>query len=231
MNDDIVSSEDLVDFENNEKISDDSIIFLPPLNESDEKKLFDLLSEFYSNELCSFNFELQGWSSEDPTPISRPLIPTEPTKFDKIISCEQFHVISHLIKNWTLNAARGTGKQKSIVRANKIPYLSNKFRNDEFYMSGRIDLQCFNTQKNPNERFERYAIQMGRGHFATVHIEVGKDFSPRLIRRAFWNSIMRRKRITLSVSSTLPKKIPANYVVYRSWKEKLEKDQFENEKI
>jgi hypothetical protein len=130
-----------------------------------------------------------------------------------------------------LNAARGTGKQQSIVRANKIPYLKNKFRDDSFYMSGRIDLQSFNTQKNPDERFERYAIQMKDQHFATVHIEVGKDFSSHLIRRAFWNSIMRRKRITLSVSSKLPEKIPANYGDYHIWKEKLEKDQFENEKI
>ncbi len=193
------------------------------------------MNEFYSNE-CSVNAKLQGWSSEirylpGPPPISRPPIRTKPTKFNKIISREQFRVISNLIENWTLNAAHGTGKQQSIVNANKIPYLNNNFQDNPFYMSGRIDLQSLNTQKNPDQRFERYAIQMGRQHFATVHIEVGKIFFPRIIRRAFWNSIMIRKRITLSESSKLPEKIPANYVAYRSWKEKLEKDQFENEEI
>jgi len=52
-------------------------------------------------------------------------------------------------------------------------------------MSGRIDLQGFDTRKLNEDCFERYAIQMGNQHFATVHIKVGKEFGVHVIRRTF----------------------------------------------
>lgn len=221
---DILSVEKFSNSEVNYEGVDDNNISLPPLNVNEEKRLFELLNKFSSkekscppalpydlDEVCSLSRKTCVTSTKRKTEI----------KFSNIISFEHFHVISNLIGGWTLDAAHGTGRQQSIVSADKIPYLRDNFYHNAYYMSGRIDLQSFDKQKSLEERFERYAVQIGKEHFATVHIEVGKKFKAEVIRRAFWNSVMTKNKFKLSESSQPPEKIPGDYVLYCSWKDKL----------
>jgi len=227
INDDnyILSTENCSNCEVNDEGFDGNNIPLPPSNENDEERLFELLNKLSSKEkICS---PVLFYDSDEIRSLARPrktcVTSTErktEIKFNNIISFEQFHVISNLIGNWTLTAAHGTGKQQTIVLATQIPYLFNKFSRNTYYMSGRIDLQGFDTQESSEERFERYAIQMDKDHFATVHIEVGKQFKVEVIRRAFWNSVMKKNKFKLSESSNPPEKIPGHYVQYCAWIEK-----------
>jgi hypothetical protein len=205
----IENRENLVDSENNEEFCGDSYICIPPQNENEVKKLFELLNGFCLHEICSL---------------------AHPIGFSNIKSDTQFHVINNLIGYWTLGGALGTGKQATVFSAKDIPYLWDNFRSNNFYMSGRIDLQGFNTRKLNEGQFERYAIQMGNQHFATVHIKVGKEFGVHVIRRAFWNSVMAKTHIILSEFSKLPDKIPTNFEKYHNWRKKIE-EEFENKKI
>jgi hypothetical protein len=225
INDDnyILSSENVSNSEVNDEGFDDNNISLPPRNVNDEKRLYELLNKFSSEEK-SFSSDSNVICS-----LARPRKTSTTTakrkteiKFSNIASFEHFHVISNLIGAWpqTLTAAHGTGKQQSIVSADKIPYLKDNFCHSIYYMSGRIDLQGFDTQESAEERFERYALQIDSDHFATVHIEVGKQFKVEVIRRAFWNSVMKKNNFKLSESSDPPEKIPGDYVTYCSWKEK-----------
>jgi hypothetical protein len=109
--------------------------------------------------------------------------------FSKIKNKKEYKVISNLIANWKYEQARGTGQIVTLIRARDVSYLQSNFGDDPYLMSGRIDLQGPDTQTSRGIRFERYAIQMGKSHFATVHIQVGRRFEPRYIRRAFFYSI------------------------------------------
>jgi hypothetical protein len=198
--------ENLVDSENNEEFSGDSHICIPPRNEIEEEKLFELWNGFCLYEICSL---------------------AHPSGFSNIKTDRQFHVINNLIGYWTLGGALGTGKQGTVISAKDVPYLWNNFRSNSFYMSARIDLQGFNTKKLNEDRFERYAIQMDNKNYATVHVKVGIEFGVHVIRRAFWNSVMAKTHIKLSELSKLPDKIPANFEAYRNWKKNIE-EEFEN---
>jgi len=95
----IENRENLVDSQNNEEFCDDSYICIPPRNENEVKKLFELLNGFCLHEIRSL---------------------AHPIGFSNVESNTQFHIISNLIGYWKLGGAHGTGKQGPVVSAKDI---------------------------------------------------------------------------------------------------------------
>jgi hypothetical protein len=206
--------------ENEETTSRIPIINLPPDNETDQKTLIELiirlLVEGFENtdKICSLG-------SHGP----------HPSGFSRIFDYEQLHIFSNLIAHWSLGEARGTSKEKTLICAKDIPYLKSEFGNNKIFMSGRIDLQGRDTQAINNKRFERYAIQMDNQQFATVHIELGKKFTVRYIRRAFWVSIIISEDVWIGDDfPDLPNNVPGTWDSYSKWSQNL-KQRLKNIKL
>jgi hypothetical protein len=200
--------------ENNEKSLPDFNNILLPENEKDLKTFFELFIRLYADGIeYSANISSEGHRESG---------------FCEIVSYCQLHIISNLIAKWNLKKAIGTGREKTIICAKNIHHLKNDFSSNEFFMSGRIDLKGRDTQTINNGRFERYAIQMGNQQFATIHIEVGKQFSVRYIRRAFWVSIIINDDVWIGDDfPELPNNAPGTWDSYCSWSKCL-KQQLKN---
>ncbi len=189
--------------ENDENSLPDFNNILLPENEKDLKTFFELFIRLCADEIeYSANISSQGQRESG---------------FCEIFSYCQLHIISNLIAKWNLKKAIGTGKEKTIICAKNISHLKNDFSSNEFFKSGRIDLKGYDAQ-TINRRFERYAIQMGDQNFATIHIEVGKRFSVRYIRRAFWVSIITNDDVWIGDAfPKLPNNAPSTWDSYCSW--------------
>jgi hypothetical protein len=181
-------------------------ISLPPDTRDNEKTLFQFYNQYFAIDERGF------WGHIF---VQAPHVPG----FSRIQSEEMMNVISNLIANWNLREARGTGAQGTIIRAQDISYLRNNYRTNSLFMSARIDLQGRDSQQsNRNVRFERYAIQIGSEQFATVHIQVGRTFDVRYIRRAFWLSVLRSNDVWIGDGfSEIPSNVPGRWENYRSW--------------
>jgi hypothetical protein len=199
------------DAESEETSSQTPNINLPPDNETDVKTLFELNIKLLEEGIEN-TFQISSLGSKRP----------HPSGFSEIVNYEQLHIISNLIAEWDLKEAIGTCKEKTIICAKDIPYLKNDFGNNKFFMSGRIDLQGRDSRAINNKRFERYAIQMREKQFATVHIEVGKRFSVRYIRRAFWVSIIISEDVWIGDDfPQLPNNVPGTWDSYSKWSQNL----------